>query len=187
MRIMPYAALKVLQRDLVAEQSEGLHVVLVGAGGPLPDPLRSGPCVAVIAGKTLVIVDAGAAAGRNLGRVGIIAGKIQAVFLTHFHSDHIDGLGELMLQRWVTTSNASPLPVVGPTGVNEIVAGFNLVYRQDAGYRTAHHGPAVAPPAGTGGVARPFAQPPFGQSVVVWDQDGLKVSSDRQILQPLAD
>jgi ribonuclease BN (tRNA processing enzyme) len=45
----------------------------------------------VIAGPSLVIVDAGAGSARNLNRIGLRAGAIEAVFLTHFHSDHIDG------------------------------------------------------------------------------------------------
>ena len=32
---------------------DGLHVILCGAGSPLPDPKRSGPCVAILAGDTL--------------------------------------------------------------------------------------------------------------------------------------
>ena len=34
-----------LSADPLASLSDGLHVVLCGAGGPLPDPARSGPCV----------------------------------------------------------------------------------------------------------------------------------------------
>ena len=70
-------------------------MVLCGAGSPLPDPQRSGPCVAVIAGGSLFVVDAGAGAARNLASRAILPGRVAAVFQTHFHSDHIDGLGEL--------------------------------------------------------------------------------------------
>ena len=179
LRVVPWAATAALQRNFVADQPDGLHLVLVGAGGPLADPLRSGPCVAVLAGRSLFVVDAGAGAARGLGRLGMTPGLVQALFLTHYHSDHIDGLGELMMQRWTSASNARPLPVIGPIGVSEVVAGFNLAYRQDSLFRTAHHGSAVAPPSGAGGVARPFAQPPPLQAVVVWDRDGVKVSAFR--------
>ena len=52
------------------ELPDGLTVALCGAGSPLPDPKRSGPCVAVIAGKHLYEVDAGDGAGRVMTRLG---------------------------------------------------------------------------------------------------------------------
>ena len=55
--------------------------------------------------------------------MGFNPGEIEALFLTHFHSDHIDGLGEVMLQRWAGGSHVDPLPVYGPTGVEEIALG----------------------------------------------------------------
>ena len=45
--------------DIVEELEDGLHVGLCGAGGPMPAPNASGPCVVVVAGKQLFIVDAG--------------------------------------------------------------------------------------------------------------------------------
>jgi len=121
-----------------------------GAGGPLPDPIRSGPCLAIVAGSTLFVIDAGSNGARNLARMRYPLGAINAVFLTHFHSDHIDGLGELATLRWVQGNHQAPLPVYGPTGVEQVVDGFNRAYALDAGYRTAHHGEAVVPPSGAG-------------------------------------
>ena len=72
--------------------------------------------------------------------MGFNAGAVEAVFLTHFHSDHIDGLGELAMLRWTGAAHTAPLPVHGPAGVERVVAGFNEAYALDAGYRTAHHG-----------------------------------------------
>ena len=99
--------------DTVAELEDGLHLALCGAGGPLPAPKASGPCVAVVAGKQLFMVDAGTDGPRNLARMGYQPGTVQGVFLTHFHSDHIDGLGEISTMRWAGGDNATPLPVYG--------------------------------------------------------------------------
>jgi ribonuclease Z len=174
--VMARAARTALTTDTVAGLPDGLHVAFCGAGSPFPDPTRSGPCIAVIAGRTLVVVDAGTGGARNLQRMGIRAGGVAAVLLTHFHSDHIDGLGELALQRWIGASHTEPLPVYGPPGVDAVVAGFNQAYRADAGYRTAHHGEHIAPPAGAGMRAMPFTPPETGQ-LEVWNADGLRITA----------
>ena len=91
LRVMERVAARNLGSDWVSELPDGLHLVLCGAGSPLPDPKRSGPCVAVIAGQQLFVVDAGSGASRRLAELRISQGRIDAILLTHFHSDHIDG------------------------------------------------------------------------------------------------
>lgn len=177
LRIMARAVTTNMTTDAVAELPDGLHVAVCGAGAPLPDSERSGPCLAVIAGGTLLTFDAGTGGARNLQRMGFSPGRLDAVFLTHFHSDHIDGLGEMAMLRWTGGSHAAPLPVLGPTGVEQVVAGFNLAYAQDAQYRTAHHGTAVAPPSGAGALATAFEPPAAGTRATVWQQGDVAVSA----------
>ena len=40
----------------------------------------------------------------------------------------------MMLQRWAGGGNKTPVDVIGPTGVERVVEGFNLAYQLDAGY-----------------------------------------------------
>src|SRR5689334_12891064 len=153
------------------EMNDGLNVVICGAGSPMPDPHRAGPCTVVIAGERVMVVDVGSGAVRNFAPAGVPVGRVEDVFLTHFHSDHIDGLGELELQRWGNGSRTAPLPVHGPAGVEDVVAGFNQAYTHDFGYRVAHHGPKIIPPSGAGGTALPFPLPADGESVTVLEAD----------------
>ncbi len=177
LRVMERTLARNLAADPIAELPDGLHVLLCGAGGPLPDPVRSGPCAAVIAGRTMVVVDAGTGGARNLQRFGFTPGRSEAQFLTHFHSDHIDGLGEMAMLRWTGAGHDTPLPVYGPAGVEEVVEGFGRAYRQDATYRVAHHGAATVPPSGTGMTAHPFASPAPGAAPVVFEANGLLVTA----------
>jgi len=177
LRIMPKAAEIAMSNNTFNEFQDGLHVLLCGAGGPLPDPSRSGPCVGVVAGKQLFVVDAGTNGLRNLVRLRMPVGAIEAVLLTHFHSDHIDGLGEMATIRWVNGNNTRPLTVIGPEGVQEVVEGFNHAYRQDAVYRTRHHGDKVAPPGGAGLVAQAFPLPPDGVLETVYEQGDLAIKA----------
>ena len=169
-----------LVSDPIATLPDGLHVGLCGAGAVFPDPTRAGPCVAVIAGKHLFVIDAGEGGTRNLQLMGLAPGRVEAVFLTHFHSDHIDGLGALMLQRWAGAAHHDPLPIFGPNGVETVIAGFNTAYGPDKGYRVAHHGPLITPPSGFGGVPKAFAlsgKDPGEADVVLMDEDGLTIKA----------
>jgi ribonuclease Z len=159
----------------LAELPDGLHVGLCGSGSPMPDPTRVGPCVAVVAGQRLFVVDSGSGSTRNLAIMDLPPPRVSAVFLTHFHSDHIADLGELMLQRWAGGAHTAPLPVYGPTGVDSVVDGFEAAYQLDRGYRIAHHGEAVVPPPGFGGEPRPFAVDRAAPDVLLIDEPDLKV------------
>jgi ribonuclease Z len=166
-----------LGTDRVAQLEDGLHLALCGAGGPLPAPKASGPCVAVVAGKRLFFVDVGTDSPRNLGRMTYQVGNVEAVFLTHFHSDHIDGLGELATLRWAGGNNEEPLPVHGPDGVEKVVDGFRLSYAQDFVYRNDHHGDSVTPLSGAGMKAIPFSKPALGELATLIDDGGVKVEA----------
>ncbi|MGZ6019590.1 MAG: MBL fold metallo-hydrolase [Phenylobacterium sp.] len=166
-----------LGKDPYAGLGDALHVGLCGSGSPMPDPTRAGPCTAVLAGDRLFVVDVGAGGQKNLQLMNLPPARVAGVFLTHFHSDHIDGLGELMLQRWAGGANASPLPVWGPVGVDQVVSGFEAAYALDRGYRIAHHGPWVAPPSGFGGTPHPFTAARDAADVVLIDEGGLKVTA----------
>ena len=179
LRLMERSVTSNLGHSWLDDLPDGLHLVLCGAGSPLPDPRRSGPCVAIAAGDRLVLVDVGSGASRGLGELDIDPGRIDAVLLTHFHSDHIDGLGELLLQRWVNRGAAEPVPIHGPTGVEEVVEGIRLAYRLDRGYRVAHHGEDVVPEKGAGGVAVSFDPPAPGRGHRVLEEAGLRVTAFR--------
>ena len=45
-RVMEVGMERNMGADLIAELEDGLHLALCGAGGPLPAPNASGPCVA---------------------------------------------------------------------------------------------------------------------------------------------
>lgn len=139
--------------DRTAEFADGLHVYVCGSGSPMTDAQRAGPCLAVLAGRDGYIFDVGSGSVRKLGAMGFPMDRLEATFLTHLHSDHLDGLGELMLQAWMAGGRSEPLPIYGPEGTDRVVEGFMQAYEIDRGYRIAHHGPEVARPSGFGGEA----------------------------------
>ena len=158
---------------------DGLHVFVCGAGSPLPDPKRLGPCLAVMAGRDIFVVDAGSGAARNMARVRLPFQKIKAVLLTHFHSDHIDSLGEIAMQRWVSDFHKDPLDVYGLDGIEAVVDGYNLAYKQDVGYRLDHHGEELLNPLAAGLRARllPKALSKSLAPIVIYQDKELTITS----------
>lgn len=169
---------RTIERSVAAAQDarfdDGIHVFLCGTGSPLPDPDRAGPCIGVLAGNDAFVFDSGSGSTRKLLRMGFPADRMRAVFLTHLHSDHIDGLGELLLQAWIAGGRNQPLPVYGPQGTEQVVAGFDQAYAIDKGFRVAHHGPQVARPDGFGG--RAMILPVPLTSAPAWNANGVRIT-----------
>ena len=162
----------------VLAKPDELSVLLCGTGSPLPDRERAGPCAIVAAGNRLYVVDVGIASVQNMLLWRLPLEHFAGVLLTHFHSDHIPELGELRLQTWVAGRDHH-LPVYGPPGVGEVVAGFEEAYALDTKYRTEHHGAKFLPPDAAPMDPHPVPIPAGQTTALVLDQDGLKITAIR--------
>lgn len=152
---------------------EKMHVFLLGAGGPLPNETRETSGVAVLAGGEFILVDVGPGIVKNMNLSNLPTGKISALFLTHFHSDHISDMGELDFQTWAQGRDRK-LDVFGPEGVKQVVTGYNMAYRLDAKYRTAHHTEEWMPSQNSGMIPHTLTIPDPAEAVLFFDRNGLK-------------
>jgi ribonuclease Z len=116
-----------------------MEIVLLGTGNPLPDPDRAGPATLIRAGGTTLLVDAGRGVLMRAAAVGVSAGTIDALLVTHLHSDHITDLGDLITSRWVMSFEPQPLQIIGPPGIKAVVNATVVSLAPDVGYRLAHH------------------------------------------------
>jgi ribonuclease Z len=155
-----------------------LHVFLCGTAAALPDASRAGPCTAVLAGGEFILVDAGPGSWRNLDLANLPVGRLSAVLITHFHSDHIGELGEAMTQSWIA-GRKQPLDVYGPKGIARVVRGFQDAYAFDVGYRVAHHDPEYLPSAAADAEVHVLPLPEGDAAVPVFERNGVKVSAFR--------
>jgi len=78
-----------------------LHIFLLGSGGPMNNDLRVASSIAVIAESEFILIDVGPGSYRNADVLRLPVAHLNAIFLTHFHSDHIGDLGETNMMSWV--------------------------------------------------------------------------------------
>jgi ribonuclease Z len=118
---------------------DSLRVFVCGSASPLGNTNRAQACIAVLTPTHFYIFDSGAGSTANISGAGLPYSRLQGVFLTHFHSDHISEIYELNLASWVR-GRSKALRVYGPKGVRKIVSGINDTYELDVQYRVEHHG-----------------------------------------------
>jgi ribonuclease Z len=114
-------------------------VTLLGTGTPAPRPDRFGPSTLIEAGDQKLLIDAGRGATIRLYQLGVLLGRIDALLLTHYHSDHTAGIPDLWLTRWLQSNFAgrtAPLHVIGPTGAKTLMSHLQQAYALDITIRT---------------------------------------------------
>lgn len=117
----------------------GISVTILGTGSPIPDPQRAGSATYLEAGGTRLLVDAGRGVLMRLAAVGVLPNMLDAVLLTHLHSDHLTDLNDVVTTHWVMTTQPTALHVYGPRGTAAVVAGLIAMLEPDISYRLAHH------------------------------------------------
>ena len=155
-----------------------LHVILVGSGGPMNNPERLPTCTAIIAGGEFILVDLGAGTIRNAYLQNLPLKNLSAVFITHFHSDHISDLGEANFWSLAMGRNKT-LEVFGPEGIKDVVDGYNMAYKFDTSYRIAHHGADIFPPKACVPVAKTVRLTDKDSAELFFDRNGLKAYAFR--------
>ena len=86
------------------------------------------------AGEHTVLIDAGRGAAIRLFQLGVPIGQIDALLLTHFHSDHTVGIPDLWLTGWLSSyfgSRQRPFNVIGPIGTATLMHHLEAAFAQD--------------------------------------------------------
>lgn len=114
-------------------------LVTLGTGSPIPDPNRAGPATLVqVAGQNL-LVDCGRGVLMRLAGAGVLPLMLDAVLITHLHSDHTTDLNDVITMRWAMSMEPTPLRIIGPPGTARVVERTLTMLADDIGYRLAHH------------------------------------------------
>lgn len=167
----PRRASKVLpQRATVDLAKRGLQLVITGSGSALADPLRGGASCAIVIDGTILQFDFGRGVMENLMLVGVNPMKLDHVFFTHLHFDHINDYDYYAITTWLA-GRQKPVRVYGPAGTREMSDGA-IRHMNKANYRFITHGQRWSPEMKD----RPSAEPPFIVSDI---RPGIAVETDR--------
>lgn len=144
-------------------------VTLLGTGSPDLRVDRFGMSTLVQAGGLNLLFDAGRGCTLRLEQAGVKLGAVDGVFITHFHSDHLNGLPDLWMTGYLPPiwgRRARPLEIYGPTGISRIASTLHDTFADDVRIRIADE---RVPEAGTQVAAHEFAAdgPMFERNGVV--------------------
>ncbi len=141
---------------------------------PLPSITRAGPGVLVRSEGLALQFDAGRATSMRLAACGLTPVDLDAVFVTHHHSDHLSGLEDLVMSRWIMDrlDELAPLPILAPFGpATDFLKRMLDPWEHDLAVRSVHTGRGTYP----GFEVKPFEiEDSLGE---VWSQGEIRVKA----------
>lgn len=114
-----------------------MQLTLLGTGCPVAHADRYGPAQIVRDGDATVLVDCGSGVTQRLAQAGISGRDIDAVLLTHMHSDHVVDLFQLIISSW-HQGRDRPQRVFGPPGTYRYVDGLVSLWQSEMERRIEH-------------------------------------------------
>jgi ribonuclease Z len=95
-----------------------VRVHFLGVGGGIPSLIRAPPSIAVSFHGKVLLFDCGEGTQLQLQRAGLSPQRIQEIFISHLHGDHVLGLPGL-ISTMIMLNRAKSLTIYGPPGTKE--------------------------------------------------------------------
>lgn len=132
--------------------------------------------------------DAGRGTSMRLSQVPVLPAQLNAIFFTHLHSDHVDGLADLLQIRWHFNSKGPKVDIVCSADANaagyamscqKLVAHSGDAYLQSGEIAQRRSEDATRPVGGPAALANVQTFEPKDDAQVVWSRGEVKVSAIR--------
>jgi ribonuclease Z len=107
-----------------------VQVTLLGTGCPQAHSRRYGPASLVRAGGRSFLVDCGSGVTQRLVSAGSSGAEVDALLLTHLHSDHLVDLYQLIVSSW-HQGRDRPQRIFGPRGTRAFAAATMAAWQSE--------------------------------------------------------
>ena len=107
-----------------------MELTLLGTGCPKVDFKRFGPSNLVSTNKTKILIDCGSGVTQRLDQIKVSSADIDALFLTHLHSDHVVDIYQLIISSW-HSYRIKPWVVYGPKGTKKFIKKIMDAWKEE--------------------------------------------------------
>ncbi len=111
-------------------------VTLLGTGCPAVSTCRYGAATLVQCGGKNLLVDVGSGVTQRLVGAGLTGVNIDALLITHMHSDHLVDLYQFIISSWHQSRDV-PQQIFGPPGIKNFVAETMALWQTERDLRIA--------------------------------------------------
>ena len=117
-----------------AYASDIVNITFLGTGTPRPDINKLGPSILIKTHSEELLIDVGRGTTLRLSQIGNNYEKIDDIYISHLHYDHIIGLADF----WLTSNvwqKKTDTKIYGPIGIKDFCEGLFQSYSEDVRYR----------------------------------------------------
>jgi ribonuclease Z len=107
-----------------------MQLTLLGTGCPKVDPKRFGPANLISTSLGKILIDCGSGVTQRLTEINISSAEIDALFLTHLHSDHVIDLYQLIISSWHLYRDKT-WKIYGPKGTKKFVQSIMKSWKDE--------------------------------------------------------
>jgi ribonuclease Z len=97
-----------------------MRLIMLGTGAAIPDPDRNYSAILITVAGRHDLFDCGHGATHQMVRANVHPARVDTVFLSHLHYDHIADFPFFMIATWMTGRENAPV-VVGPPDTRHFV------------------------------------------------------------------
>lgn len=165
-------------------EKDGIIVVTVGTATPLPGE-RAQTGTAVFVNGYFFMFDVGAGVVQKSENLGLPLTQLDGIFFTHYHSDHMMDLPNMISRSWVL-GRTDDLHIYGPENLTSIVSAANSFLTIENKYRVDHHGKKIMDITKAKGIPHEY-DVAHNSSMVVFQKDGITITAfdvDHEPIEP---
>lgn len=162
------------KNEAILQDKESIRVYTIGTASPFPgDRMQTG--TAVIVNGHFFIFDVGNGVTQQAEKMGLPLDKLDGIFITHWHSDHMIDLPSLISRSWLL-GRINDLHFYGPDGTDTLNQAINAFLHIENLHRVAHHGSETMDVSKARAIPHEFKNVQGGKEVI-YEKDSIRITA----------
>ena len=181
-KLVPFVLNQQLKRQLalveknnsILKDKESIRIYTVGTSSPMPgERVQTG--TAVIVNGHFFMFDVGDGVVQKSENMGLPLNRLDGIFITHWHSDHMMDLPSIISRSWLL-GRTNDLHLYGPDGTDTLNQAINQYLHIENKHRVDHHGTATMDISKARAIPHEFKNVQGGKEVI-YQQDGITITA----------